>query len=192
MVFPIGAYHKELAVDHLDRLLGKSILDRLIHESGVTEDGHTGCADQPEGRRDGRGIDTQWDANAQQTSVELRGIEATESQVQVTAVKFPDAPDTGSREDDDEKQERVGQQAVDAEHDEDDGIVAGEVAQVVIDAALDFTEVGRLGQALEVEELGDWAQVGETGAQRLAAERVEAVTETRGDRVNRDLDGHDE
>lgn len=32
MVFPIGAYRMEFAADHLDRLLGKSILDGSIHE----------------------------------------------------------------------------------------------------------------------------------------------------------------
>jgi hypothetical protein len=31
MVFPKG-HRKEFAADHLDRLLGKSILDRLVHE----------------------------------------------------------------------------------------------------------------------------------------------------------------
>lgn len=158
----------------------------------MAKDGHTSCADQPKDRRDGRSPDTKRDANTQQSSVELRSVEAAEADVQVTAIKFTDAPKTGSHKDDDEEQKGVGQQAVDAEHNKDDGIVAGEVAQVVVDAALDLSKIGRLRNALEVEELGDGAQVGETSAQRLAAEGVEAVTETRGDRVNRDRDGHGE
>lgn len=190
VVFPIGAYHKELAADHLDRLLGKSILDWFIHQSSVTKDGHTSGANQPENRGDGRGPDTQGHANAQQSRVELRSVEAAEAQIQVASVQLADTPETGRHKDDDEQQERVGQQAVDAEHDKDHGIVAREVGEVVVDTALDFTKVGGLGQALEVEELGNRPEVGEAGAQRLAADAVEAITETRGDRVNGDLDGH--
>lgn len=192
VVFPIGAYHKELAADHLDRLLGKSTLDWLIHKSSVTEDGHASCADQPKDCREGRSPEPKRDANAQQTRVELRSVEAAEAQVQVAAIQYTNAPKTGGHEDDEEEQGGSGQQAVDAEHHENDGIVAGEVAQVVVDPALDLPKVGGLGDALEVEELGNGAQVGESGAQRLAAEGVEAVTETRGDRVDRNLDGHSE
>lgn len=38
MVFPIGAQIWELAADHLDRLPGKSLIDRLVHETCVTLD----------------------------------------------------------------------------------------------------------------------------------------------------------
>jgi hypothetical protein len=35
----------------------------------------------------------------------------------------------------------------------------------------------RLGDALEVEELGDRSQIGETGAEGLSADRIEAAGE---------------
>ena len=191
VVFPIGAYRKELAADHLDRLLGKSILDRFIHQGSVAEDGDTGGTNQPQGSRKGRSPDAERHANAQQDGVQLRGVETTESQVQVPAFQLANAVETGADEDDHKQQQRVGQQAVDAEHHKDDGIVAGEVGEVVVHPALDFTKVGRLRQALEVEEFGDRAQVGKAGAERLAADVVEAIAKTRGDGINGDLDGHD-
>lgn len=95
-----------------------------------------------------------------------------------------DSVETTAHKDHVEQQHQVGQQAVDAEHHKDDGIVAREVGQVVIDSALGFTEVGRLGKALDIEELGNGAQVGEACTQRGAAEVVEAITKTRSDRIN--------
>lgn len=156
----------------------------------MAEDGHASGADQPEDCGDGRGPETQRDTNAQQRGVELRGVEATETDIQIATVELANPVQTGSHEDDDKQKERVGQQAVDAEHDEDDGIVAGEVGQVVVDTTLDLTEVGGLGDALDVEEFGDGAQVGKSRAQGLGADVVETIAEARGDRVNGNGDGH--
>lgn len=164
VVFPIGAYRKELAADHLDRLLGKSILNWFVHQRGVAKDGHTGSADQPhkcskEGRQERRR-----DGNAEQSRVQLRSVETAEAQVEVAAVELANSKETARDEDNKEQERPVGQQAVNAEHHKDDRIVAGEVAEVVVDTALDFTKVLGLGQTFKVEELGDGAQVGKSGA----------------------------
>jgi len=45
MVFPIRANLLEFAADHLDRLLGKSCIDRLVHKGSVTESSHTNGSD---------------------------------------------------------------------------------------------------------------------------------------------------
>ena len=189
MVFPIGAYRKEFAADHLDRLLGKSILDRFIHKRGVTEDGHTSRSNQPEHGRDGRSPDAQRNRDDQQTGVELGRVKASDAEIQIATFELPDTVETTGHQDDDEEQHGVGQQAVDAQHHKHDGIVAGEVRQVVVDAALDLAKVGWLGQTLQVEELGHRTEVGETRAERLGADAVEALAEARGDGVDRDLNG---
>lgn len=64
------------------------------------------------------------------------------------------------------------------------------MAQVVVNAGLHLSKVGRLGQALEVEELGDWAQVGEAAAQRSRAEALEALSKVEAgrDEIERNLD----
>lgn len=49
------------------------------------------------------------------------------------------------------------------------------MAQVPVDARLGLAEVGGLGQALEVEELGDGLDVGETGADCLRTEAGKTV-----------------
>lgn len=59
----MGAYQKELAVDHLDRLLGKSILDRLIQKRSVAENGHASSANQPQGSREGGSPDADGDTD---------------------------------------------------------------------------------------------------------------------------------
>lgn len=189
VVFPIGAYRKEFAADHLDRLLGKSILDRFIQKSSVTENRHAGGTDQPEHRGDGRGPNTKGHRDDQQTRVELGGVETRHSKVQITTLQFPDSEKTTGDDDDNEQEKRVGQQAVDAEHDKHDGIVAREVGQVVVDTALDLAEVGRLGQTLKVEELGNWTQVGKARAKGLGAKAVKAVPEAGGNGVDGNLHG---
>lgn len=73
-------------------------------------------------------------------------------------------------EDDVEHKEPICEQRVDAKHDKNDGIVAREVAQVVVDTGLGLNKVGGLGDTLEVEELGDGTQVGEAAAERTSAE----------------------
>lgn len=187
VVFPIGAYRKELAADHLDRLLGKSILDWLIHKCGVTEDSHASGSNQPERSGDGGSIKTQRNRNNQQTGVQLRGGESCKAQVKITALELADSIQTTSNQQDDKKQRQIGQQAVYAEHDKDGGIVAREIGQVVVHTALNLAKIGRLREALDIEELRDWSEVGETRGKRLRADAIEAITESRGNRVNGEL-----
>jgi len=62
-------------------------------------------------------------------------------------------PHASDNEDDDEQQQQVRKQRVDAQHDEENGIVAAEIAEVVVDPALGFAEVCRLRETFDVEEL---------------------------------------
>lgn len=121
----------------------------------MAQDRDTGSTDEPENSSEGRGPETKRDGDAEQTSVELRCSGAQAADLQVCALELANAIHAANDEEDDEQEQEVGEEAVDAEHDEDDGIIAGEVAQVVVDPALDFGEIGRLGDALKVEELGD-------------------------------------
>lgn len=63
VVFPMRAYQKELAADHLDRLLGKSILDRLIQKRSVSENSHASSANQPQGSCKGGSPDADRDCD---------------------------------------------------------------------------------------------------------------------------------
>lgn len=81
--------------------------------------------------------------------------------MQVIALELADTEHATNDKADDKEQKQVGEQAVNAEHGEYCGIVAGEIAQVVVHATLDLTKIGGLGDALHIEELGDGSQVGE-------------------------------
>lgn len=152
---------------------------------------HTSGTNQPEHRGDRGGPNTQGNRNDEQTSVELRSVKTSETQFQITAFQFPNTVETTGDEDYDEEEQEVGQQAVDAEHDEDDGIVAGEVGQVVVHTTLNFTEVSGLGETLHVEEFGDRTEVGEPRTDGLSADAVEAIAELRGEGTDRELHGED-
>lgn len=105
-------------------------------------------------------------------------------------LELSDAVETTGDQDDDKEQQGVGQQAVDAEHHEDGGIVAREVGQIVVHTALDLAKVGGLGDTLDVQEFGDGTQVGKARAEGLRANAVEPFAEARGNRINGDLERH--
>lgn len=175
MVFPIGAQIWELAADHLDRLPGKSLIDGLVHERCVAENGHARSTNQPHEGRKRRSNETQWDGDDEQTRVELRRGGTEGADFEIATVEAANDEHADDDKDDVEEQEPVGEQSVDAQHGEDDGIVARVVAEVVVDAGLDLTKVGRLGEALEVEKLGYGLDVGEAAAEGTGAEAREAI-----------------
>ena len=55
----------------LDRLLGKSILDRFVHKAGVGENAGSASSDEPENRGYGRRKDAKGNSDNQEGSVEL-------------------------------------------------------------------------------------------------------------------------
>lgn len=175
MVFPIGAQIWELAADHLDRLPGKSLIDGLVHKRSMANDDQAAGANQPHDSEEGRREKTDRDGNDVQSRVQLRSGEAVLANLEITAVELADEPHAGNDEDDVEEQPRVGEQGVDAEHHEHDGIIAGEVAQVVVDAGLHLGKVLGLGEALEIEELGERAQVREAVSNRARTEVLETL-----------------
>jgi hypothetical protein len=189
MVFPIGAQIWELAADHLDRLPGKSLIDRLVHQSSVADDDHAVSANEPQDCAPRRRIESNRNSNDVQPRVELRRREAVLADLKVAAVELSNHPHANSDEDDGEEKSKVREECVDAQHDEDDGIVAREVAEIVVNTRLHLSEITRLRQALDVEELGDRPQVGEPGAERSGAQSGEAVAKVQARRqdVYRDL-----
>lgn len=133
-------------------------------------------SNQPEQSREGRGNQSERNGNDQQTRVQLRRSSFECSNLQVSAVQFANEPHAKDNQDDVKEQQPVGQKGVETKHHKDHGIVAGEVAQVVVDARLHLAKVGRLGQALEVKKLGDGPEVGEAAAQRSRAQTLEALS----------------
>ncbi|KFX91118.1 hypothetical protein O988_07908 [Pseudogymnoascus sp. VKM F-3808] len=115
--------------------------------------------------------------------------DAVSPELQVAAVELANDPQAADDEEDDEEEHWVRHQAVDAEHYKDGRIVAGEVAQVPVDARLGFAEVFGLGETLEVEELGNGLDVSKAGADGLRAEASKAVgeVESRREDVQGDL-----
>lgn len=99
------------------------------------------------------------------------------SNVKIPPIELADGPHAADDEDDDEEEGHVRDQAVDAQHDEDRGIVAGEVAQVVVDARLHIAEVLGLRQPLDVEEVGERLEIGKPGCQGLRPHASELVRE---------------
>lgn len=132
----------------------------------MAQDGDTGGSDEPENGGEGRGPQTERDRNDEKSSVELRGGCAHAAELEVVAFELADAEHATHKEDYDEQQQQVGEKAVDAEHGKDGGVVAREVSQVVVHPALDLTKVGGLGDAFDIEELGDGAQVCEARGYR--------------------------
>lgn len=81
---------------------------------------------------------------------------------EVLPIEPAEKPKSSKQEDDVEQEERVRDEGIDAQEDEHEDIVAGEGAEVVVDARLDLAKVLGLGEALEVEELADRSQVGKS------------------------------
>ena len=193
MVFPIGALIWEIAADHLDRLPGKSLIDGLVQQRSVADDDHAARADQPHHGAKNPSEQCDGDGDDVETRVQLHRRETVLAELQVAALELADQEHAEGDEDDVEKQPEVGEQAVDAEHGEDDGVVAREVAEVVVDTRLHLAEVGGLADALDVEELGDGPQVREAAGERPGAHAGEALRDVQARRQNvyRDLDaGH--
>lgn len=148
--------------------------------------------DKPESGTKGIGDDGKGNGDDEQSGVQLRSGGAEVANLDVATLELADTVHTTNDEEDVESQEPVCEQGVDAQHDEEDGIVAGEVAKVVVDAVLYFAKVLGLGDLLEVEELGDRLQVGEAGTDGLRADTVKATlqVESRRDGIDGKIDRH--
>lgn len=115
--------------------------------------------------------------NHRHDRVQLRSRRPCESHVQIPAFELADAKHADHDEYDDKAELEVGEQAVDAEHEEDGGIVGREVGQIVVDSILHHAKVGGLGKVLDVEEFADGLEIGEPRAQGCCANGIEACAE---------------
>ena len=128
----------------------------------MAENGDAGSSDQPQESGYGRRDESDGDCNTSQCSIHLRRGSTEGTNLKVTTSQFANSPHATSHKDDVEEKPHVGEQAVDGEHDKNNGIIAGEIAEVVVDSALNLPKVVWLRQSLEVEELGDRFDVGKS------------------------------
>nr|POE63432.1 hypothetical protein CFP56_04335 [Quercus suber] len=64
--------------------------------------------------------------------------------------------------------------SVDGQDDENRGVVAAKVGQIIVDAVLHFAEIAWFGYALEIEELADGFEVRKAVGETLAADAIKA------------------
>ena len=143
----------------------------------MAEDGDTRGSNQPKKGTQGRCLEGKGHGNDEQGSVELGWGSAPAADLEIIALELADTVHSTDNKGDDEHQPQVCDQTVDAEHCEDDGIVAGEVRQVVVDPALGLAEVGGFRHALEIEEFANWSQVGKARGDGLRTQAFEAAGE---------------
>lgn len=116
---------------------------------------HTTRSHQPQECIDRGGVEKKRHADDEQDAVELAGCdESAVREGQVAAVELADCPHSADDEEDQEEETEVGEEGIDAKHDEDGRIIAAEMTQVVVDTGLGFAKVLRFRNALEIEELG--------------------------------------
>lgn len=127
----------------------------------MTQDGDSRSSNEPKSSRERVGNDCEWDGQNDESSIELCRGGTEETNIKVTTLELADTVHATDDKKNNKGKKPVGEQSIDTQHDKEDGIVASKVAQVVVDSVLDLTEVLRLGKSLQVEELGQWLQVGE-------------------------------
>lgn len=110
----------------------------------MTDNADTRGTDKPKSGAKGVGEDGKRHGDDNQTGVELRSSGAESTNLDITTLEFADTVHTTNDEENDESQEPVGDQGVDAQHNKENGIVAREVAKVVVDTVLDLAKVLRL------------------------------------------------
>lgn len=143
----------------------------------MAQNSDTGGSNEPENSAKRRSPEAQGNADDQKRRVQLGSGRAPTANLQVVALELANAVHATDEQKDDEEECQICEQAVDDEHGENSGIVAREVAEVVVDSALHLAEVGWLGDALHVEELGDRAQIREAAGEGLRLQAVEATGE---------------
>lgn len=143
----------------------------------MAKDDYAAGANQPHDSADWRRNEAHGDGDDIETRVELRGGDAGLTDLEICAVESANQVHASHDKNDIEEEPGVGEKGIDAEHDKDDSIVAGEVAQIVVNAGLRLGEVGRFGYALDVEKLRDGAEVREAVRHGGAAKAREAVAQ---------------
>lgn len=141
----------------------------------MAKNDHAAGTNQPHDGADGRRNQTHGNGDDIETRVELGGSNAGLTDLEVCAVESANQVHTSDNKDNIEQEPGVGKEGVDAKHYKDDSIVAGEVAKVVVDARLGLGEIGRLGHALDVEELRDRAEIREAVGHGGATKAREAI-----------------
>lgn len=130
----------------------------------MSQDSNSARANKPQESSDRRCNKAQRDCNAKKGCVKLRRGSFKSADLQVSPFKLANPPHSTYNKYNVEQQLEVGEQAVYAEHNKHNCIIAGEVTQVIIHSRLDLTEVGRFGKSLEIEEFRDGFEVGESGS----------------------------
>lgn len=131
----------------------------------MAENGDAGSTDKPEDGGQGRGNETKGNRDNKKSSVELGGGEDGESEVQVVALEHSNAVHANNDKDNDEEKQSICEKAVDGKESKDDGVVGGEVAEIEVDSGLSLAPALRLGHALDIEEVCQGFEIGESALQ---------------------------
>lgn len=94
----------------------------------MAQNGDTASSSEPEHGANWTGKYCQRDGNDGESAIELSGCSMDWTNIEVLAVQLANPPHSTDYENDDKQEGQVREQAVDEEHEEDNGIVAGEVA----------------------------------------------------------------
>jgi nucleoid-associated protein YgaU len=149
--------------------------------------------DEPEHGGKGRSPQAERDCDDEESRVQLGSGCAPGGKLEVVALELANSVHATHDKDYDKEQQLVVEQAVDAEHGEDGGVVAREVSKVEVDPALHLAKVGGLRDTLQIKELGDRAQRCESRGHGSVAEAIEAAREARRQSVDGDAEArHDE
>lgn len=155
----------------------------------MANDDHAALANQREDGGESRSNEKEKTAGAEESCVQLGRSRGKGADSQILAIQPAEHPQTNGKKNDVEQQQLVRDEGVDAEKDEDDGVVARKGRQVVIDTRLNLGKVGGLREALEVEKLADGLHVGKTAGERRVTKAGETIAnvEARRDKVEGDL-----
>lgn len=94
----------------------------------MAQNGDTTSSSKPEHGANWTGKYCEWNGNDGESAIELSGCSVDWANIEVLTTKLANSPHSTNYEDNDKQEGQVREQAVDEEHEEDDGIVAGEIA----------------------------------------------------------------
>lgn len=119
----------------------------------MSQDRNSTSTNQPQNSGDWAGPEGQWNTNNKHTTPKLvcRGTER--SNLKVSSIELADSVDTTGDKNNQDHQVGVCEDGIEGEEDKDEGIVGGEVGEVVGYSGLSFTQGCWLGDSLEVEKV---------------------------------------
>jgi len=101
----------------------------------------------------------------------------SETKVEIGALEPSDPDHAESHKDHVEEKWGICEQAVDCEHGRDGEVVTLEVCEIPINSVLDIAKVCGFGETLQVKELADGLEIGESRGEGLCSDALKARAE---------------